>query len=647
MSTESVWYSDHTTLLEELQRAAQRRSPTPTIPGYDNLRELARGGQGVVYLAQQISMHRRVAVKVLYEDSLSSHARWRRFEREIELVAALRHPHIVSVYDSGVTSDQRPYYIMEYVEGASLDEFLRRWRTLDLRQILRLIVKICRGVGHAHLHGVIHRDVKPSNIRISADGEPHVLDFGAAKPITVTTEGVAPACTLPGQFWGTLAYASPEQLHGQPDSVDIRTDVYSLGVMLYEAITGVLPIEVRGSMADAVRAILETEPRKPSAVLREMAREGSAPHWYQSVGDELDTIALVALAKNREHRYSSAEALADDLERLLAGDPIDAKRDSHWYILRKTLKRYRWQTALATSLLTTMVVLLVAFSWMYYRVSIEAAKANQIRVFLEDTFASVEPSQPGVEVTLRETLDDAVHWVDMALSGQPEIEASLRATIGNSYRVLGRFGESEQQLYAALELRRTTFRSDHPELAQSTNALALLRRDEGDLAAAESLMREALAMRRRLGKRSELDTAFSLQNLADVLRRQRRFDEAQSCLGEALSICLRRWGDRHPDTVMIQFQMAELAHETGDVATAQTLHKAVLAARRQVLDPHHPDLARSLQVLGSLMLADGHPAECEPLLRECVEIWTRIRPDGHGQVLRATELWKECIGALP
>ncbi len=307
------------------------------IEGYDHLREIHRGGQGVVYQAIQRSTKRKVAIKVLLEGPYASKSARRRFEREIELVAQLKHPNIIGIFHSGRTSDDRQYRVMDYVRGVPLDQYVRNEK-LTLEGALKLFAKVCEAVNYAHQKGVIHRDLKPSNILVDADGAPKVLDFGLAKQL-LSRE--ASLISLTGQVVGTLPYMSPEQAEGNPDKIDIRTDVYALGVILYQMLTGHYPYPVAGQMAEVLRHIAETPPTPPSRSWKSESgvtkrdtkrlRPGVCP-----IDDEVQTIVLHTLAKERERRYQSAGELAKDVAHYLADEPIEARRDSGWYVLKKT-----------------------------------------------------------------------------------------------------------------------------------------------------------------------------------------------------------------------------------------------------------------------------------------------------------------------
>jgi len=339
------------------------------IAGYQLLEELHRGGQGVVYKAIQLGTKRCVALKVMLEGPFASEATRRRFEREVELAASLRHPSIVTILDSGV-SEGRFYFAMEYIDGLRLDRYLAKSRP-SLHDILTLFEKICAAVNYAHQRGVIHRDLKPPNILVDEAAEPHILDFGLAKPARQadpegsTLRGLSTA----GQLLGTVAYMSPEQTVGSQD-VDVRSDVYSLGVVFYEALLGELPYSVEGPLGEVLRRILEDEPRRPRDL-----RNGS--RFGQLLNDELETILLKALDKDPARRYQTAGELGRDLRRLLDGEPIEAKPAGGLYVLRKMLRRYRLQAGIAFAAFTTLVVCLVLFATLWRKASEAAARAAQ------------------------------------------------------------------------------------------------------------------------------------------------------------------------------------------------------------------------------------------------------------------------------
>lgn len=346
--------------------AESSRKPFGVIAGYELERELARGGQGIVYLAVQRSTKRKVALKVLREGPFASLSARRRFEREIELVAGLRHPNIVQVYDSGVAADGRHYFVMDLITGVRLDHYAQAHQ-LNVRQRLELFVHVCEAVNYAHLRGIIHRDLKPSNILVDEQGQPRILDFGLARQATGDGEQTV---TTTAMLAGTLAYLSPEQVRGKTDELDLRSDVYGLGVILYELLTGRHPYPVDGDMTEVLNHILETPPARPDSIRASRRDETCGNTIGAPIGHEVETIVLKALAKERERRYQTAGDLARDLRHFLAGEPIDAKRDSHWYILKKTIRRYRAAALAAAIIFAVVLGSAVALGVMYHRQSL-------------------------------------------------------------------------------------------------------------------------------------------------------------------------------------------------------------------------------------------------------------------------------------
>ena len=378
------------------------------IKRYRILRELEVGGQSVIYQAIQEATGQKVAIKVPREGRYITKAERRRFEREIELVAQLKHPNVISIFDSGFTEDGRKYYAMDYVRGQRLHQYVRD-KKLSLEQTLRLFATVCDAVQFAHQRGVIHRDLKPSNILVDAEGNPKILDFGLARSMSASAQTVV---SMTQELLGTLPYMSPEQTRGDPDEIDTRTDVYALGVVLYELLTGKYPYPVTGNVVDVLRTITEAEPSPPSrqwtpdegirARSHGRLRRGECP-----IDNEVHTIVLKALSKERERRYQSARELADDVRRYLANEPIEAKRDSGWYVLKKTLRRYRISVSIAASL---FVVILTAFivSMAFYRNAVQQREAVQDATALSDQLwsSALAPSEQADYATLGQTLED-------------------------------------------------------------------------------------------------------------------------------------------------------------------------------------------------------------------------------------------------
>lgn len=375
----------------------------PAIGRFKVLEELGSGSQGVVYKAEQLGTKRIVALKVIREGAFASTMERRRFENEIQLASQLKHPNIVAIFECGQDRG-RDYFAMEYVEGIPLDAYLST-HTLAVDETIRLLLQVCDGVSYAHQRGVIHRDLKPTNVIVDSQGKAHILDFGLAKRIKDEASVPEARITQVGSFAGTWHYASPEQVGGNAELLDVRSDVYALGVILYEALTDTYPYPIDGvTKAEIVDHILQTAPVRPSAIRAD-------------IDDDLSTIVLHSLQKDPIRRYQSAAAFGEDLRRYLAGEAIDAKRDSRWYLLRMTLRRYRWQAAAAGLAAAVLAVFAVTITVLY-------AKATAARATTEVRSQLVRSSQQYVVAKLDELnrLSNAVGEVREAFPAHPALQ---------------------------------------------------------------------------------------------------------------------------------------------------------------------------------------------------------------------------------
>ena len=617
-------------LLGEFARANADRvdgeSALPAIDGYELIEEIHRGAQGVVYRAIQSATHRSVAVKVIRQGALATHRQRVRFEREVELVAQLRHPGIVTVYDCGHTADGGHFLAMELIEGRTLD---RLPPADDPRRWVRLCAELAEAVNAAHRIGILHRDLKPANLVVDDEGGAHVLDFGLAKRLD---DGAAAgeARTVAGEFLGTFAYAAPEQVAGDAADVDIRADVYALGVILYERVVGRRPYELAGSVAAVVRAILESEPAPPSSI-------------NSAVDDELDAILLTALAKDRERRYQSAGALRDDLVRYLAGEPIEAKRDQPWYLLRKTMWRYRLPVAVATGFVIMLVAFSIAMAVLFQRevaasrrASDEAQRAGETLTSFLEVLGSDELRFRVDEETLPFFFERVDEIVSEKLAGQPATAAAVRGVLGDALlnrgdytgalqqarlqlqllatldepdRLavadahhlrgsalwwLGRYDDAEHDHLEALEIRRELLGEPHEDVAHSLNHLAATYRRQGRYDIAVEHYNASLEMRRAVYGTENEWVAATLNNLGQCLRDQRKFDEALRFHREALTMIERLYdNDAHPWRVAGLHNVGACLVRLERLDEADEILGDALTLKRRIYEDDHDSVART------------------------------------------------------
>lgn len=631
-SSSPGWFKDENILLG-VARAERKAAAPPSIPGYDDLNELKRGGQGVVYSALQRSTLRRVAIKVLLAGSLASLAQRRRFEREAEVAAGLRHANIVRIFDSGVTSDGFPYLVMEYVEGVALQEYIT---ARPLRQRVELFLKIADAVAYAHQRGIIHRDLKPSNIRVDTAGEPRVLDFGLAKPVSDIGDTLGVSQT--GQFLGSLPWASPEQIEGVGHGVDVRGDVYSLGVMLYEIICGRMPYDVTGGITSAMANIRLTSP---------------APIPAESGADaDLATIACKCLAKEPERRYQSAGELSSDLRAWLAGDPISARRDSAWYTLRKSASRYR-RVAWAAGLVTLAMSALLAWS-IHSRISAvrerdaatrATSRAEASLKFLSDLLASASPGTVGGgrDVRVVDLLDPAGATIDQRFLNDPETRAQLHEMIANIYSrldLLDRAGEHYEKAMLALVSSENITEHDERVLRMAGNIATLaLHRDENEKGAAQLEELERRYAAAGITRGENLSTTLSALGVA--YRRMDRVEDALAAYTRA-SAALPD-GQHESDAALSLAANIAVALETlGRLDEAGVAYSKLIETRERISGPDHIETISAKLNYAHYHIIRGEPEKGRDLLRAAVAGAERGCGPGHLTTLFAMNNLAKC-----
>jgi serine/threonine-protein kinase len=604
---------------------------------------IASGGMGTIYLAQRADdqFTQRVAIKIV-KRGMDSEEILHRFRAERQTLAALNHPNIARLLDGGATESGQPYLVMEYVEGEPIDEYCDRRRMANADR-LRLFLVVCDAVRFAHQNLVVHRDLKPGNILVSADGTPKLLDFGIAK---VIAPGGAPHATAPQERRLTPEYASPEQVTGRMPTT--TSDVYSLGIILYELLTGHRPYDFpTRTPAEIERVVVDGLTPAPSDVVTRvetrpapgggeglritpetvsLVRDATPEQLRRRLRGDLDTIVLAALRKEPERRYASVEQLANDVRRHLDGLPVSARRDTLGYRTAKFVLRHVVGTTLATLGVLLLAAAVVAFAWQARVASRQRDEAFAARdqseattTFLQDMLASADPGESGPAATVQELLDAAAERLDGDLHTQPLVQASLRSTIGRTYLSLGLYDEAELQLRRGYEQRLGLLGPRHHDVAESMNDLAALLYARGSLDEAATLLRGALEIFREVRGDRNPDAAKTLSSLGAVLRAQGNLDEAESMQRRSLEI-------RRAISGADSLDVAESLNNLGVLLSRNRLDEAeaalteALAIRRARLDTSHPLVSQSVDNLASLLHQRGDLDRAEPLYREALAL---------------------------
>jgi eukaryotic-like serine/threonine-protein kinase len=663
------------------------------LGNYRILSRLGEGGMGQVWLAEQTGpLQRQVALKLirvgLYDDSVLQ-----RFESERQSLASMSHPSIAKVFDAGTTRDGQPYFAMEYVPGLPITEYCDK-KKITIRERLDLFVQVCEGVQHAHQKAIMHRDLKPANILVvEIDGKatPRIIDFGLAKATARSASGKN-HLTQVGMFMGTPGYMSPEQANPDLEDIDTRTDVYSLGVILYELLTGFLPSDVQvgdQSFAERVKRLREQDPPLPSTKVR-LARDSSSAKAEERGTDagqlvsllrgDLDWIAMKALERDRARRYGTPSELATDIGHYLRHEPVTARPASVAYQVGKYVRRHRFGVAVAA----VMVLLLAGFAVMQAiqlrRTTRERDRANRITDFMVGMFKVSDPNEArGNQITAREILDKASNEIEAGLAKDVEVQSQLMAVMAKTYINLGLFSRAHGLAERALENRRRVFGPNDrrtlesmtqlgwvldregreieaenlirqtldvqrrvlgPEDAltlETTDDLAIVLEKQGHYAEEEKIERGLLAVRTRKFGAEDPQTLRSMLNLGDALHGESRFPEAEKQFRQLLEIEHRVLGQGHPWQLAAMHNLANMIQEQGRYAEAEALYRETLDTETHVLGPEHPDTGSTMTTLANTIAAEGRTAEAEALYRRALEILQRTVGSEHNYTLAAEE----------
>jgi serine/threonine-protein kinase len=630
---------------------------------YKVLRRLGEGGMGNVFLAvrDDDQYRKHVALKIV-KRGMDTENILRRFRSERQILASLDHPHIARLFDGGMTDDGRPFFVMEYIEGAvPIDEYCDK-KKLSVTERLMMFRKVCSAVHTAHQSLVVHRDLKPSNILVSSKGDVKLLDFGIAKLLTPDLSPVTLAHTGTQVRLMTPQYASPEQVRG--DVITTASDQYSLGVILYELLTGRRPYRITAVTTEEIaRVICEEEPERPSKVVTRPGEIGTVygsertitpeavsadrattvDRLRRKLGGELDIIVLKAMQKDSQRRYASVEALSEDLLRFLEARPVTARKDTVGYLVRKFVQRHRVGVAAAMLILLSLLLGIGGTAWQARvamvqrdRARVEARKAAQVSEFVTEVFKLADPTfSKGENITARELLDQGALRMETELADQPEVRAQVMQTMGEVYMNLSLYDRADSLLVRALGLRRQMLGDAHPDVASNLIALGTLAHMQSQLPKADSLLSEALAMRRRLFGPKHPVTAVALDELAQVRLASGHLESSETLAREALTTLEDHHGRQHADVARAMNTLANTLRQLDAFDEAEALMREALATRRALLGDRHTAVANSAGSLAKLLREQNRYEEAEPLLRETVDLTRRLYGKDHPLVAAA------------
>ncbi len=612
-------------------------------------RLLGSGGMGMVYLAQRADEHfdQQVAIKLGRHRLVDPEVQLR-LRNERQILANLDHPNIARLFDGGTTKDGVPYLVMEYIDGVRIDAYCDCQR-LDIASRLKLFQTICAAVHHAHENLIIHRDIKPQNILVTADGTPKLLDFGIAK-LTDTHGTATDGFTREGAVIMTPASAAPEQLLGNP--VTTATDTYALGTLLYLLMTGVRAYPTDGmSPAEAARTICTSNVTRPSlrleqekrvstsgaesggpAVIEDIAsdRATSPERLRRRLSGDIDTIVLNALRKEPARRYRSASALADDIALHLKSMPIVARADSWRYRAGKFIRRHYAAVSVSTLVVAMLVTFTVVLSVQNRNIAMQRDTAREVSQFLEDIFKAQDPAEArGTIITADAILLAGASRIRADLGNRPEIQAALMGTIGRVYFNLGEYEPSLEMLEQALQLRKLTDGENHPSVAAAEHDLAVTLIRLAEYMRAELLLQSSLAINRREYGSASPEVAKNLFNLAAVHLKTSELDAAEAFANSSIDI-YEKLDDKHGiELANAKSALARILQVRGDLDRTEALLLEAIEIVTRTEGPSHPHMPYYLQNLGVLQLSKGDLTAAEKTLARAIETTRRILGEKH------------------
>ncbi len=644
------------------------------IGAYRIIDTLGRGGMGVVYLAERADkqFEQRVAIKLVRSGLLVDDSIAVRLRSERQILASLEHPNVARLLDGGATEDGVPYLVIEYINGKPITEYCDE-KALPISKRLELFRTVCSAVQHAHRNLIVHRDLKPSNILVTPEGVPKLLDFGIAKILDASRSTHTVAVTQAELRLMTPEHASPEQVLGRP--ITTATDVYALGILLYELLTGYRPFRITGTrVSEMEKIICEKDPTPPSvAVLKGPAdgrtdelppamapdalahrRRSSPDRLRRELSGDLDNIILMALRKEPERRYASVEQFSEDVRRYLADLPVAACGDTWAYRAEKFVRRH----VVGVSMAAVAVVLLTGFSVamsIQRNIAIEAreraelqereakqeqARAEQVTSFLVESFKAADPERAqGETITAKEILDRGRERINQELSDQPELQARLKDTIGRVYHALGLYDEAETMLGEALQTRRKLAesggeRDDLSALASSYNALARNYREQARYNLAHQYHQRAVKIYEQLfgEDRPDPSVAEVLDDLGLLESEQGNFSKAQALYQQSLGMYRSLPGQHSNAVARVSNHIGQVMQFQGNNAEAEQWFRDALSISSEHLKQMHPDVIEYKHNLAVVLHAQGKLAEAEPLYRQVIESVRKVRGEEHTEL---------------
>ncbi len=607
----------------------ERRIPA-AIGRYRILRLLGEGGMGAVYEAEQDQPRRLVALKVI-RAAWASPDLLRRFGQESQALGRLQHPGIAQIYESGSAETEfgvQPFFAMELIHGRPLIEYAAG-RKLNTRQRLELMIQICDAVHHAHQRGIIHRDLKPGNILVDESGQPKILDFGLAR--ATDADAQATRQTDIGQLLGTLAYMSPEQVLADPLALDTRSDVYALGVILYELLAGKLPYLLPKMLHEAVRTIQQADPAPLSSVHRD----------YRG---DIETIVAKALEKDKTRRYASAAELAADIGRTLHDEPIIARPPGAAYQLGKFARRHKALVTGVSAVFVVLVLGIVASTWEAVQARKAEKKARQesaiakaVNDFLQNDIlwqaSAYNQSKPDPDLKVRTALDRASQNIQGKFGSEPEVEAAIRTTIGATYGELGLGAEARKQLDRALEMDQRTFGPGDPRTLEGMRLVAWTENGQGKYADAEAMFARTLELDRRVLGQEDERTLRTMEGLGNAFYNEGKYAQAEALLKQALEIDRRALGPESGATLGALVALASVYSGEGKFSEAEALRTQVVEIDRRTLGPEDPSTLNDMELLGWAENDIGKLPQAEATLRQTLESDRRVFGPEHASTL--------------